>query len=109
MGPPGLGAGDQWPCQGQVNHLSTCAGLWEHAGDKMQPPPSDGLLSSVETDKEPGLTWEHLGSPGLVLGVREGFLGKVVARLKPGGGTGFMLLRVGKGSSRQIEWAREQR
>lgn len=32
-----------------------------------------------------------------VLGVKEGFLEEVMAKLKPKGGTGFILVRVGKG------------
>ena len=37
------------------------------------------------------------GAPDLVLRIREGFLEEVMAKLKPEGKNGFILVRVGKG------------
>lgn len=48
------------------------------------------------------LLWEYLGRPELVLGIREGLLEKVMAKLKPRSDAGFVLVRVGKGA-RQTE------
>lgn len=109
MGHLGLGGGDLSLGRGQVNHLpGTVLNFGGTLATKRQSQLSDCLPSSGETDKEPShdnqwLLWEYVGSPDLVLGIREGFLEEVMAKLKPEGHIGFMLVRLGREVSRQME------
>lgn len=104
MGHLVLGAGDLGLCGDQVSHASgTVLSFGGTLAQKCSlSPQTDYLLVGKQW-----LLWEYLGSPDLALGIRGGFLEEVMAKVKPEGDTGFMLVRLGKVNSRQMRQVRD--